>query len=304
LKGPSGCTHYFSQEIKNFNQEIKIIMYCISLFMGQKSMQRQSLQAKAYVMPLYGLLVTVAVLMTGASEALAYSTYSTDGSTGNCATCHGDFLAAPYAGPPGGTGWTGELHNTHQDMVSRECKTCHNSAGRPGVFLESSTGAPGLAAISCVGCHGREEDMGNDSVSLGRGAGLRQHHQNAGQTVCSGCHDDADPANYTPVGEDVLPNYYANPATTDHPDMPTDSCNPAGTENFAGTAIGLDNDGDGVYDTADTTCDPTAVDDVYGVPFVDSVLEEAPGVLKNDSPNPEDVTVTAELTSFPPPWNA
>ena len=110
-----------------------------------------------------------------------------------------------------------------------------------------------MSAISCVGCHGREQDMGNDSVSAGRGAGLRQHHAVAGQTGCQNCHSDADPANFIPVGEDVLPEYYANPGTN-HPSIPTDSCSPSGEEDIAGLTTGLDNDGDGDYDTADSDC--------------------------------------------------
>jgi hypothetical protein len=67
------------------------------------------------------------------------------------------------------------------------------------------------------------------------------------------CHGDADPASYTPVGEDVLPKYYAAPGSN-HPQIPQDSCNPNGEEDFAGTSLGLDNDGDGSYDTADSDC--------------------------------------------------
>ena len=110
-----------------------------------------------------------------------------------------------------------------------------------------------MSPISCVGCHGREEDMGNDSVSAGRGAGLRQHHAVAGQTGCQNCHSDADPANFTPVGEDVLPEYYANPGTN-HPSIPTDSCSPSGEEDIAGLTTGLDNDGDGDVDCDDADC--------------------------------------------------
>jgi hypothetical protein len=55
------------------------------------------------------------------------------------------------------------------------------------------------------------------------------------------------------VGENVLPAYYANPGTG-HPAIPPDSCNPAGAEDFAGIANGLDNDGDGIYGLADTDC--------------------------------------------------
>jgi cysteine-rich repeat protein len=62
------------------------------------------------------------------------------------------------------------------------------------------------------------------------------------------------------VGENVLPPYYANPGTG-HPDIPDDSCNPSPgfPENFAGTTIGLDNDGDGSYDESDPDCGPQAV---------------------------------------------
>ena len=121
--------------------------------------------------------------------------------------------------------------------------------------------------------------MGNDSVSAGRGAGLRQHHQNAGQTVCAGCHSDSNPANYTPVGEDVLPDYYANPGTN-HPAMPTDSCNASGSENFVGTALGLDNDGDGAYDTADSDCVTAAP--TYSVGGTVSGLTGSGLVLQNN----------------------
>jgi hypothetical protein len=94
--------------------------------------------------------------------------------------------------------------------------------------------------------------MGNDSLSGGRGAGLRQHHYTAGVQRCVNCHSDSNPASYTPVGEDVLPNYYANPGAN-HPQIPKDPCNADGSERFAGTE-GLDNDGDGSYDAADSDC--------------------------------------------------
>ena len=56
-----------------------------------------------------------------------------------------------------------------------------------------------------------------------------------------------------PVGENVLPPYYANPGIS-HPAIPTDPCNPNGSEDFRGSPEGLDNDGDGVYDVADPDC--------------------------------------------------
>ena len=143
-------------------------------------------------------------------------------------------------------------------MLSGDCNTCHSGASRFPVSLLSSTGGTGLAAISCVGCHGRAADnvAANPEVGAGRsgyGAGLRQYHQRKGVTACSGCHLDATPAAYTPAGENVLPPYYASPGTG-HTAMPTLSCNPAGEEDFAGATYALDNDGDLVRDMLDTDC--------------------------------------------------
>jgi hypothetical protein len=130
------------------------------------------------------------------------------------------------------------------------------------VQLGASSGGTGLPPYGCSGCHGRAEDGTNPGTTEGFGAGLRQHHWNADTDhptldlkVCLNCHVDSDPASYTPVGEDVLPPYYSA-SDAAHPEMPSDPCNPAPDfpENFEGTTIGQDNDGDGVYDEADTDC--------------------------------------------------
>jgi len=192
------------------------------------------------------MLAVLSVIFS--SAASAFPTYE------DCKDCHGSFLSKPYTSLSDGTNWDDSLHNIHRnDMLSGDCDACHSSDGKTPVFLDSAIGGDGLAPIGCVGCHGREEDMGNDSESTGRGAGLRQHHTSAGESNCLDCHSDANPANYTPVGEDVLPDFFANPGTG-RPNISTDSCNPAGEENFAGTTLGLDNDGDGSYDTNDSDC--------------------------------------------------
>jgi len=204
-------------------------------------------------------MLMVFSLMTPLS-AWAYTQYSQDGDDTNCAACHGDFRSNLYISPVDGQLW-GNIHNIHRsDMLGGDCDACHLSSGRFPVMLDESAGGDGLAAIGCMGCHGRDEDnvAANPSSPNGRGAGLRQHHFRAGETVCLGCHGDSDPANYTTVGEDVLPPYYANPGTG-HDDMPTTACNDDGSENFAGTTIGLDNDGDLLYDTDDTDCNVSAV---------------------------------------------
>jgi len=218
-------------------------------------MKLLSLWAEANVKTPLVSLVTIVVLMIGASDALAYADYAS-----GCDNCHGGFEDNPYSPPSGGTDWGDSLHIVHRsDMLGNDCDTCHTGTGgtRSPVFLESSNGGNGLAAISCVGCHGRDEDNGNATATgtSQRGAGLRQHH--VGFATCTGCHDDQ--SGYTPVGENILPNYYANPGTG-HPAIPSHSCNHLGDEDFDGTALGLDNDGNGVYDMADTNCEGVPVE--------------------------------------------
>jgi len=201
------------------------------------------------------LAVPLSVLVIAAETAQAFSQYSVAKDATNCRGCHGDFRAAPYISLSDGVSWVDDLHDVHRTiMLNGDCDTCHFS-GRFPVFLDTSAGGTGLAAISCTGCHGRMED-GLGIGTLGYGAGLRQHHWRAGEQICLDCHDDADPANYTPAGEEFLPPYYADPAGSDtaHPDMPSDPCNPAADgfpENYAGTTLGLDNDGNALYDEAD-----------------------------------------------------
>jgi len=66
------------------------------------------------------------------------------------------------------------LMSGHNNMVNFGCTTCHQSIDTTfPVFTDNSAGHNGLSTTSCVGCHGREEDMGHDVSSQGRGAGLR-----------------------------------------------------------------------------------------------------------------------------------
>ena len=203
------------------------------------------------------LALGLALLATAAfsSGAFAYSQYSTNGASGNCATCHGPFRSSSYISLSDGTNW-GNLHDMHRnEILGGDCSTCHGSGDEFPVLTYQSAGGSGLDPISCMGCHGRLEDNsgGNPNFPHGIGAGLRQHHASSGVNVCSACHLDADSANYTTVGEDVLPAYFANPGAG-HPNIPNDSCNSDGSENFRGDPEGLDNDGDGLYDGNDTDC--------------------------------------------------
>jgi hypothetical protein len=198
--------------------------------------------------------------MFPANDVYAFSRYSQSGDLTNCAGCHGGFRATNYTSLTDGQNW-GNLHNLHRStMLSGDCNVCHLANDEFPVLIDQSAGGTGMEAIACMGCHGRAEDNvpGNPSFPRGRGAGLRQHHTNAGVNDCIECHDDADPANYTPVGENILPPYYANPGTG-HPNIPTGPCNDDGSEDFAGAPIGLDNDGDELYDGDDPNCSISAV---------------------------------------------
>lgn len=189
---------------------------------------------------------------------------------GNCQTCHGQFRASneensrPYLrdeyfsladGKPWSVFYDGEeevgLHDIHRHVMIGSCSACHGASRYP-VYLSRTEDRDGnlLEGISCAGCHGRQEDADNGA---GSGAGLRQHHTEARVNVCKTCHADADPARYTPVGEDVLPPYYAE---ANFVNGPTDPCNQARDEDYTAGPKGLDNDGDGKYDKSDLDCQP------------------------------------------------
>jgi len=194
--------------------------------------------------------LVAATFLVSPGTADAYRFYA-----GGCdgAGCHGGFTGG--TSPRGTVFPGGDKHQMHRAAAEMDidCLLCHTSSG-DNPEIGSSGQSPFLG---CMGCHGREEDAGNDSVSNGLGAGLRQHHYNAGETGCAACHTDADPANYTPVGEDVFPAYYG----TDVPNV-DEPCNGTAAdqtnENWTNESplvfIGLDNDGDGLYDGDDPDC--------------------------------------------------
>lgn len=208
------------------------------------------------------LVLSMACVAGWSGEASAYQQYSQNHDATNCRACHGDFRAANYLSLVDGAEW-GNLHNLHrQTMLSGDCNVCHIGASTFPVHLAASDGGEGLAPIGCVGCHGREADntAANPDYPQGRGAGLRQHHSTAGVMVCLDCHDDADPQSFMAAEEQVLPPYYLDPGPA-FPSMPTQSCNGDGGEDFAGLSIGLDNDGDGLYDGDDPSCSTVGVGD-------------------------------------------
>jgi hypothetical protein len=159
-------------------------------------------------------------MLIGATDTFAYEYYN-EGC--DSTACHPEFFS-------------GNLHGNHYaiigDDINSKCTLCHVGSGgnKPVPVSLNPSDASGTG---CAGCHGRLEDAGNDDTYPGLGAGLRQFHYDDGTTSCAICHVDANPANYTPVGEHVLPPFYTAESL--------DPCND-----------NLDNDGDGVKDFCDT----------------------------------------------------
>ncbi len=237
------------------------------------------------IIPILRYTVFTLLIFLIPSQASAYTKYTINDDETYCGSCHGDFRDNNYISAVDGENW-GDIHDLHRStMLSGDCNACHIAGDYFPVYMDSSVGGSGLDPIGCMGCHGRDEDNvpGNPSYPFGAGAGLRQHHTNTGVDDCLACHDDASPSNYTPVGESVLPPYYADPGNS-HPAMPTVPCNDDGSENFAGLSIGLDNDGDGLYDAVDPECN------LSGLP--DGVLPVA--MLSQNHPNPFNPSTTIE----------
>ena len=206
---------------------------------------------KAYNIPFVGM---AAVLLTvlWASPASAFQTYSIDGSTGNCASCHGDFRAASYQSRTAAdsVNWGMDLESGHGAAYNIGCAECHSPSGRSPVYLNPLSDPAGDAdGLGCVGCHGRIEDITpNDGVSGGPGPnwgdGLRANHASAGVTTCAGCHS----TDSVQVGEDVPPETFLAQGI--------DACDEngaaAGTGNYGN--VGLDNDGDGLHEPSEPDC--------------------------------------------------
>ena len=211
----------------------------------------------------------IAAAVVLASAASAYDQYSEDRDATNCRACHGDFRANGYQSRHDGQFWSvvfggqtyTSLHDVHRRvLLDSDCTTCHFPTRFP-VLTRESAGGSGFPAIGCAGCHGRAEDE-SPGVS-GFAAGLRQHHFRSGVTICASCHDDADPASYTPAEESLPPPYYFTPDPA-HPNKPTDPCNPAGVgENVTAGPDALDNDGDQLYDGLDASCGNTVFVDGF-----------------------------------------
>jgi hypothetical protein len=188
------------------------------------------------------LVALVLIFISG--FAFAYSDY--DG----CKSCHGDFEENNYVSKSDGAAWNESLMDGHETFVGGNCNACHKDGSKGSVYLNFSIDS--TLSKSCVGCHGRQDDVngscvggGGTQVECGGGAGLRQmHEQKVGSGTCSACHS-GDPV---PVGENIDPYNYGKSGV-----QMMDACDADGSESQYGSS-GLDNDGDGARDASDTDC--------------------------------------------------
>ena len=225
--------------------------------------------------------VTAVLLLIFTSAVWAFPTY--DG----CEDCHGDFLDSPYTSLQDGTNWGTSLMRGHEAFIGTSCDACHKSGSKGEVFLNLSI--DDTLSKSCVGCHGRQEDVNGSctgdgdgvEVECGGGAGLRQMHElNLGPGTCSSCHS-GDPV---PVGEQIAPFNYGQDRV-----VIKDSCDGDGSESQFG-ATGLDNDGDGQRDAGDSNCQdnspPTQPGTLSASEVTDSSATVTWGASSDDDDDP------------------
>jgi len=181
------------------------------------------------------LLLAVTAATVWLSEAVALPRYN-DG----CNACHGAFNDG--TSPRGSVFIGGDKHSMHRSNqgMNTACNLCHTSGDGNNPFIGSSDGTSNNPGLGCTGCH--------DAL------GLREHHFDSGIGLCynAGCHVR------TAAGtENTVPTYYGTPDT--NVDDPCNAVAQQGTgENWTiGDFVGIDNDGDGLYDGADPDCSMT-----------------------------------------------
>jgi len=244
------------------------------------------------------IVAAVAFLFGVAGITDAYNRYN-DG----CQTCHGAFTDGTST--KGSVFPSNDKHTMHRSSsyMATNCDLCHTSGDNRNPFIGSSTGIPGVTpGYGCSGCHGRNE--GTTQTPNVSGAGLRQHHWWNNVTGCVSCHTDANPANFVTKGENLLPPFYGltayTKANTPCNTVRQDFINENWTIESPRLYEGLDNDGDNLYDAADSDCQanrpPLATNDSYSTNQNTALTVPAPGVLGNDT-DPDGNPLTAALVA-------
>jgi cysteine-rich repeat protein len=198
------------------------------------------------------LTLGAALLFIGPPGTSAYESYhhpNLDGE-GYCSDCHPGFKG----------GFAGALHQLH--FMTFTCSLCHTGVGFDNPFIMWSQGNN----LGCLGCHGRDygEPIGEDyrgfpmeGLPKNSGYGLRRHHIRSGITICEGCHGNPPQSFIQP--ENVNPPYYARGDVSLF-GMPVDACTNEDSPADPGT-IGLDNDGNLLYESDDPACPPVGCGD-------------------------------------------
>jgi hypothetical protein len=189
---------------------------------------------KRRALPVAVGLVALTVLFVWVQDTHAFRRYQ-DGC--NDPSCHGDFTG-PQS-PRGSVFPSDSKHEMHRASanMATECDLCHTQGDQRNPFTGSSNGTANNPGLGCTGCHNRR--------------GLRRHHPPAVVDCFANgfCH-----GNPAPPPESTNPTYYGTVDT-----LADDSCNSVQQaeigENWTiGDTIGLDNDGDGLYDGNDPDC--------------------------------------------------
>jgi len=154
----------------------------------------------------------------------------------DCSACHGSFTGG--TSPKGTVFPNNDKHRMHRNSANMgtACNLCHRSDDNDNPYIGSSDGTVNNPGLGCTGCH--------------EATGLRKHHViNGGD--CYDCHDPA-----TPPAENVNPPYYGTADTKAK--NPGNVVQVANTnENWSmGDFMGLDNDGNNLYDLADYAVGP------------------------------------------------
>lgn len=177
------------------------------------------------------VIVALAALVIWLPHASAYERYN-----GGCQNCHGAFTDGTST--KGSVFPSDNKHAMHRasSNMNTDCDLCHTSGDGRDPWIGSSDGTVDTPGMGCIGCH--------------EAAGLRAHHLDAGVSTCLTCH----PSDPTPPAESVPPPYYGSVDTN-----ADNSCNTVMAaevnENWTvGDFVGLDNDGDGLYDANDPDC--------------------------------------------------
>jgi hypothetical protein len=175
--------------------------------------------------------------LAAACSSFAYERYNS-----GCANCHGAFTGP--TSPQNTLFPSGDKHRMHRNSANMgtACALCHSSGDNDDPFIGSSTGVPTavppVPGLGCSGCH--------------NAAGLRAHHVANNVNCIGACHDPE-----TPPAESVAPPYYGRTPYT-KANLPGNPIAVANTnENWSvGDFLGLDNDGNNLYDAADFSCGP------------------------------------------------